>query len=341
MDPYVPPMSGREKFLRLDFNENTTGCSRRVLSAIRKSLDCGRLAAYPEYEESRAKIAAAFGRSPEETILTNGIDDAILLLLSAFVEPGQRVVTAEPCFSMYRFYVSVVDARPVSVRRAADMQFPLKGVRAAAAKGARAILVDNPNNPTGTAIEPRRLIDLARDFPSTLILVDEAYFDFYGQTALPAIARHRNLLVARTFSKAHGLAALRMGCLFAHRETAAILRKAHSPFSVNSVALVAAVAALGDRRGIESYARGVVAARAFFEASLSKMSIPFFPSRSNFVLADFGRRLPSVKGSLRRNGILISDRSAELPGCARITIGTLPQMRRVVRALRSILREPA
>jgi histidinol-phosphate aminotransferase len=336
MDAYQPASFGRDGFLRLDSNENTTGCSPRVLKAITKSLTRDIVATYPEYEEARSKLAAAFGRTPAETLMTNGIDDAILLLMVTFVDPGARVILAEPCFSMYRFYAALADAQVVNVRRTGKMQFPLAEVRREAEKGASAILVDNPNNPTGTAIAPQQLAALARDFPSTVVLVDEAYYDFYGQTALPYIDRHPNLVVTRTFSKSHGLAGLRFGVLFTQAETAGHLRKAHSPYSVNCVALTAACAAVHDQAAVDAYAKRVVEARNFFEAELRDVGIAYFPSSANFVLANFGQRATAVKAGLRERGILVSDRSYELPGCLRITIGTLAQMRRTTKALRAL-----
>ncbi len=337
MDPYKPPSSGRAGYLRLDFNENTAGCSPRVLQAARRCLTKECLATYPEYESTRAEIAAGFGARAGEIQITNGTDDAILLLMNTFVEPGQRVIVAEPCFAMYRFYASLIGAQVVAVERGRDLAFPLTEVRKEARKGARAILVDNPNNPCGTVVPPEDLEALARDFPQTLLLVDEAYYDFYGRTVLPLIRRYRNLAVARTFSKAHGLAGLRIGCLFTHRDTAAHLRKAHSPYSVNVMALEAARAALRDSRAVRAYAREVIAARKLFEQELKKLGMDYAPSFANFVLVRFGSKAAQVKDALRRRGILVRDRSYELPGCVRITIGTLAQTKRLMRELKRVL----
>ncbi len=336
MSPYSAPAEGRGRFLRLDMNENTVGCSPRVLRAVKRQLTRTLLVTYPEYQESLARIAVHFGREPEETLLTNGVDEAIWLLLSAFLEPGQRVVVAEPCFDMYRFYASLLDLEVVTVRRGADMQVPLDSLRRAA-RGARAVLVDNPNNPSGTVLPPRDLEALARDFPKALLLVDEAYYDFYGRTVLPLIRRYRNLVVARTFSKAHGLAALRLGCLFAHRETAAHLKKAQSPYSVNVVALVAACEAVSDQGFLRRYVDQVLASRRKLETALATLGVHYIPSQANFVLANFGERTAAVQKALRRSGILVRDRSHELPGWVRITLGTAPQMRLVIQTLRETL----
>lgn len=337
MDPYKPPSSGRQGYLRLDFNENTVGCSRQVVKAIARALRPDQIAMYPEYESTRAFIAKGFDAHADETQVTNGVDDAILLLMNVFVEPGQRAVIAEPCFAMYRFYASVIGAEVVDIGREPDLSFPLDAARREAKRGARMILIDNPNNPCGTVLAPKHIEGLVRDFPETMVLVDEAYYDFYGHTVIPWIRRYKNLAVARTFSKAHGLAGLRIGCLFTHRETAAHLRKAHSPYSVNVAAMAGATAALRQGAKVKAYAQRVAKAREWFQQQLRRLGIDFVPSHANFVLVRFGQRAGRVKDGLRRQGILVRDRSYELPGCVRITVGTMPQMRRLLRELKGVL----
>ncbi len=194
MAAYSPPSSGREGRLRLDFNENTVGCSPRVLAAIRRHLTRDRLATYPEYESGRERLAAAFGRSVQETIITNGTDEAIQLAINTFVNTGDRVILSEPTFAMYRFYASVAGAQLVNIRPGDDLVFPVEVVRQEIRlMGARAVFIANPNNPTATAVNPDAPEELAAEFTDTLLFVDEAYFDFYGRTLLPRIDRFPNL----------------------------------------------------------------------------------------------------------------------------------------------------
>jgi histidinol-phosphate aminotransferase len=336
MDPYKPPSSGRDGYLRLDFNENTVGCSPRVVRALQRAINRDMLAVYPEYESCRAEMAAAFGCTAEETLLTNGTDDALLLLMNTFVEPGDRVVVADPCFAMYRFYGSLIGAKMVGVPRGPSFEFPALEVLAELRRGARAVFIDNPNNPTGTVAKPSYIESLAHDFPNTLIVVDEAYYDFYGKTALPLRHKYPNLVVTRTFSKAHGLAGMRLGCLFAAGETAAHLRKAHSPYNVNGLAVVAGQAALRDPEYTRRYAKQVLTARKYFEGELRRLKISFIPSSANFVLAKFGERAVAIKDALRDRGILVRDRSYEAPGWVRVTVGTIAQMKRLLRELARI-----
>ncbi len=338
MAPYRPPSSGREGHLRLDFNENTVGSSPRVTALLRRRMTRDRLATYPEYESARDRMAAAFGRPADRTLLTNGTDEAIQLAVNTFVDAGERVIVSEPTFAMYRFYASLAGAEVVNVAPGADWVFPVAAVRAEAARrGARAIFIANPNNPTGTAIHPEAAGSLAADLPDTLVFVDEAYFEFYGRTALPLVERHRNLLVSRTFSKVYGLAALRIGCLFAHRETAAHLRKAQSPYSVNAPAVAAALEAICDRRYAEEYVAAVRRSRVLLEREFQRRGISYLPSEANFILARLGDRARAVRDGLRRRGILARDRSHEIAGAVRFTLGTPSQTRRLIRALGELL----
>ncbi len=338
MAEYRPPSSGREGRLRLDFNENTVGCSPRVAAALRRHITRDRLATYPEYESSRGRLAAAFGRAPEETLLTNGTDEAIQLALNTFVDAGQRVIISEPTFAMYRFYASLAGAEVVSVPCGDDLVFPIEAVRRAAREhGARAIFIANPNDPTGTAIEPEAIERLAAEFPETMVFADEAYFEFFGKTALPMVERRGNLLVSRTFSKVYGLAALRIGCLFAHRDSAACMRKAQSPYSVNAAAVAAALEAVCDREYVNKYVAAAGRSRALLVAELRRRGIEYVPTRANFILARFGARSGAVRDGLRERGILVRDRGPEIAGAVRFTLGTTAQTRRLIQALGEIL----
>ena len=170
-------------------------------------------------------------------------------------------------------------------------------------------------------------------------MVDEAYFEFCGQTALPWIARYPNLFVSRTFSKAFGLAAMRCGCLFSDARNMAMIRKAQSPYSVNSPAVAAALGAICDRRYTEKYVAAVRRSRAMLEGEFRRRGISYVPSEANFILARFGNRnrARAVHDGLRRRGILARDRSHEIAGAVRFTLGTPSQTRRLIRALGELL----
>jgi len=329
---------GRGGMLRLDYNENTVGCSPAVRRAVAR-MTREQFATYPQFGEARKKLARHFRVRPGELVLANGADEALRLVFDAYVERGDQILLVEPTFPMYRLYAQLFAARVEPLHYDAAMRFPLADVLRALRRRPRVFFLANPNNPTGTLVshgELRQILDAARH---TLVVVDEAYVEFCGVTLLRWIRRYPNLVVVRTFSKATGLAGLRFGVLIAQRDVAALLRKPQPPFPVNSAALVAAEAAIRDRGYVRRYVREVTRARAEFSAALSRLGIPHWPSPANFLLADFGPRVNGLLRALEQRGILIRDRRPEFsrPGFVRITIGTRVQMRRVARTIRDLL----
>jgi histidinol-phosphate aminotransferase len=241
MAPYSPPTGGRAEKLRLDFNENTVGCSPRVIEFLSKRLTASQLSIYPEYTDAIRDLAAFFGVSADEFTLTNGTDEAIQLLVNTYVDDGDDVVLLKPSYAMYRFYAEVAGAsiRELEYRRD-DLSFPLEELLAALRPETRAVLIANPNNPTGTGIGQEGLRKILEAAPGAAVLIDEAYYEFSGVTALGWLREFTNLFVSRTFSKVYGMAAMRCGCLFSRAENVQWLRKAQSPYSVNMLAAIAA-----------------------------------------------------------------------------------------------------
>jgi len=335
MDPYRPPSSGRAGKLRLDFNENTVGCSPRVRQALR-GLATRDLAIYPEYSEALPRFAAYFRVSPDQMTLTNGTDEAIQLVVNTYVNAGDTVLLPRPTYAMYHFYAQVAGARLVEVPYAAGLRFPAKELLRKIHSRTRAIFIANPNNPTGTSASPAQLKALLRAAPRAAVVVDEAYFEFSGNTVLPWIAKYPNLFVSRTFSKAIGLATLRLGCLFSRSENIQAVRKGQSPYSVNGVAVALGLAAVRDPGYFRKYAAEVVRARALLCRELDSLGLKFYPSDANFVLVDFGSAAAAVRKQLSEHDILVRDRGYEIPGCIRITVGTVQQTRRLIDVLRSM-----
>jgi histidinol-phosphate aminotransferase len=337
MAPYSPPTAGRAGKLRLDFNENTVGCSPHVVAALRNKLDAGRLAVYPEYGEAKQAIARYFGVAPEQFLFTNGTDEAIQVLVNTYLDDGQEALLLAPSYAMYRFYCEAAGARIKVVEyRQPGMEFPLQETLDAITAETRAVLLANPNNPTGTGVSLVGIERILRRARKAVVMVDEAYYEFSGVTALGEIARAPNLFVSRTFSKVFGMAAMRLGCLFSHEANIAFLRKAQSPYSVNSLAVWAAQAAVEDARYIEEYVTEALAAREVLCLGLERLGISYVPSSANFVLARVGPRAIEVRDALRERDILVRDRSYEAPGCVRITVGTRAQTRRLLAALEEI-----
>jgi histidinol-phosphate aminotransferase len=339
--PYDAPEEGRAGKLRLDFNENTVGCSPTVLRALSR-MTPEQMAIYPEYQVTTRRLARFFHVRPEEIHLTNGIDDALHLIADTFINDGNSVLVAEPTFDMYRFFAELAGARVIALRYDDEMKFPvadvLRELRRPPRRKPRVLYIANPNNPTGTLVQPKDLRRILRAASRTLVLVDEAYFDFSGFTILPWIRQYPNLLVARTFSKSAGLAALRLGCLFAKPEILSAMRRACTPYPVNTAALVAAEASIRDARFLRNYTREVLQSRALLEKGLVRLGARIYPSEANFVLADFGPGAHRMVRALERKGILVRERK-DFPreGFVRISAGTRADTRRLLRAIEEIL----
>jgi histidinol-phosphate aminotransferase len=337
MAPYSPPSAGREGRLRLDFNENTVGCSPAVVEFLRAHLTASQLSIYPEYVEAMRELAAFFEVGEDEFTLTNGTDEAIQVLVNTFVDDGDEVVVLKPSYAMYRFYAEVAGALVREVEyHPATLAFPMDELLAAITPGTRAVLIANPNNPTGTAIDLEGVRRILLAAPQAAVLIDEAYFEFSEITALPWIREHSNLFVSRTFSKVYGMAAMRCGCLFSGAQNVAWMKKAQSPYSVNTMAVLAARAAIRDRAYVESYVDEVLAARALAYEGLHQLGIKTYPSEANFILFQLGERAIPIRDALRERGVLVRDRSYEIPGCVRVTIGTRVQVERFLEELRTL-----
>jgi histidinol-phosphate aminotransferase len=337
MQPYTPPTAGRSGKLRLDFNENTVGCSPRVIEAIRQGVEAEGLSVYPEYGDAKAAIAQYFRVAQEQFVFTNGTDEAIQVFINTYVDDRQEVVTLKPSYAMYRFYAEVAGAKVTEVPYPLpEMEFPLDAILNAITPETRAVLLANPNNPTGTAVSLEGIARILRKARKAAVLIDEAYYEFSGITALPEIERAPNLFVCRTFSKVFGMAAMRLGCLFSHAANIQYLHKAQSPYSVNMLAVMAARAAVEDTEYVQNYVVEALAARELLAIGLEHLGIHYVPSSANFVLGRFGARAIEVRDALRAKGILVRDRSYEAPGCVRITVGTREQTRQLLAALSEV-----
>ncbi len=334
MKEYHPPLGSRE-MLRLDFNENTFDCSPRVREVL-GSISAGALTRYPEREPVEAIVAAHLGLAAEQVALTNGVDEAIHVLFEAFLEAGDELLLPVPTYTMYEVYASATDARVVAVQAGDDLLFPFERLLAAITPKTKIIAIANPNSPSGTAATREQLLQIARRAPHAVVLVDEAYFHFFGETVIDLIGVIPNLVIARTFSKAYGLAGLRLGLLAGPVDLMRWVRRVLSPYSVNSLALACLPPALEDSAYLDWYVGEVLAARSEFEAALDQVKLRRWPSRANFILVDIGPRHAEFVRRMRASGVLVRDRSSD-PGCdgrVRITIGIRKQMQHAILALK-------
>ena len=337
MASYHPPSGGRRNKLRLDFNENTVGAPPHVLDFIKRYLTAADLSIYPEYTNALQDLATHFGVSENELTLTNGTDEAIQLLINTFVNDNDAVLMLRPSYAMYRFYAQLAGAQIDEIDyRPGTLAFPLEELLERIDANTRAVLISNPNNPTGTATSVGAVEKILKKAPTAAVLVDEAYYEFCGVTVLPLLREYGNLFVSRTFSKIYGMAGMRCGCLFSQAGNVAHLRKAQSPYSVNAVAAMAARIAVQDQKFVEEYVLEVLTARELLYVGLEKLHLPYIKSQANFVLFQAGDRALEIRDLLKARGVLVRDRSYELPGCVRVTVGTRDQAQRFLDELEQI-----
>jgi len=339
MPEYHPPLAGREA-LRLDFNENTLAPSPRVMERLRATTAEG-LTKYPEREPMERIVAAHFGLQGEQVLLTNGVDEAIHLMCCAFLEDDDEALICTPTFFMYDVSVQMMTTHLRKVQVDATLEFPFEEFVQAITERTKLMIVASPNNPTGAVVSRAQLLAIAKAAPQAVLMVDEAYFHFHGETTMDDVATVPNLIVARTFSKAYGLANLRIGMLAGSAELLKYVRKVSSPYNVNGVALDCLPVALADEEYLAWYAEQVRVGRERMMEGLREMGVPFFPSHANFVLMNIGPKHKELLVAMRAHGVLLRDRSTD-PGCdgfVRITIGVEEHVTRGLAALKVSLHE--
>lgn len=346
---YSAPLEGRRGLLRLDFNENTVGPSPRVVEAIR-AIPADHYAIYPEYDGLReAVVCSLVGRSltPAHIGLFNGVDAAIHAVFQAFGSPGDLLLTTSPTFGYYtpcaRMQGMAIEAIPYSLP---DFGFPLEAIRAAleapdAAAGApRILLICNPNNPTGTRLAPERILELAAAAPDTLVVVDELYEAFTGDSVLPVadFAAAPNLLVLRSLAKTAGLAGLRIGFAIGAPALVERVGRVCGPYDINSFAVTAAHAALADQAYVDAYVAEVLRARDQLLNQLRQAGVRHHAAGGNYLLLWPRRSAKAVEADLRQAGILVRSMAGKplIDGSLRVSLGTGEQMERFWEAYRAI-----
>jgi histidinol-phosphate aminotransferase len=339
MPEYHPPLAGREA-LRLDFNENTVAPSPRVYAKL-QSLTSEGLTIYPERHAVEVITAEAHGLQPDQVLLTNGVDEAIHLLACTFLEPEDEALICPPTFFMYDVSVALMGATLVKVQADDSMAFPFERYLEAITPKTKLIIVANPNNPTGTTVPREQLLAIAKAAPQAVLFVDEAYFHFHGDSVMGDVGQVPNLIVGRTFSKAYGLANLRVGMLAGEERLIRYVRKAGSPYNVNGVALAVLPEALADQAYLNEFVTMIHEQRERIQVSLHELGVRTWPSAANFVLMDIGAKHKELVAKMREHGVLLRDRSTD-PGCdgyVRITVGNEAQTSQGLEALRASLEE--
>ena len=331
--------------LRLHLNENTAGCSPRVLEAMRR-ITREEAAVYPDYDEAVNACASKFGVAAESVLLVNGLDEGILLAALVMLRGGTaadpyEAVVVQPAFDMYAACADGVGGRIVDVLPGRDLGLPTRRILDALSDRTRILFLTSPNNPTGLSIPAGTVESIARAAPQAMVFLDEAYADFSGESMIGAAASGAipNLIVGRTFAKAYGLAGVRAGALFGTPAGLAAMRRVIPPYSLNLFAAAALPAALADVEYYNWYLSEVRESKGLLYEVLERHGVRYWPSGGNFVLAFFGEALGSVVSGLAERGIHIRDRSADpgCTGCARMTAGVVAHTQRLVSALEEVM----
>ncbi len=331
--------------LRLHQNENTAGCSPRVLEALRR-ITREDMGFYPPYTAATEAAARYFGVDASHVALVNGLDEGIMGACIAYLRPAAgagtipEAVVPEPSFEIFRFDTAVAGGRLIQVMPRPDFAFPLEEVLAAITPATRVVFVTNPNNPTGVSAPFDAIRAIARRLPKEAILfLDEAYAEFAGRSFVSDLPAFPNVVIGRTFSKAFGLAAIRIGAVIGAPEALDPIRYVVPVYSVNIAAVFAVQAALDDRDYLEEYLRQVKESKALVYAACDRLRLKCWPSDANFVLIRVGDRVADVIRFARSRGVFLRDRSNEpgCSGCLRFGAGVVEHTRRGLSVLEEAL----
>ena len=361
---YSAPLEGRRGLLRLDFNENTVGPSPQVVAAIR-AMPADHFAIYPEYDGLREAVVASLlatagvaasqapgagGLSADHIGLFNGVDAAIHAVFHAYGDRGDRLLTTSPTFGYYTPCAQMqgmeIEAIPYGLP---DFVFPLEALTAALLRPGVAppklLLICNPNNPTGTRLAPDPILALAAAAPQTLVVVDELYEAFTGDSVLPALlgggdpfAAYPNLVVLRSLAKTAGLAGLRIGFAIGAPAVVDRISRVTGPYDINSLAVTAALAALADQAYVDAYVAEVLGARDWLVAQLLQAGVRHHSAGGNYLLIWPQADPRAVEQALRQAGILVRSMAGKplIDGSLRVSLGTRAQMEQFWRAYGAI-----
>jgi len=327
--------------LRLHLNENTGGCSPRVIEAICR-LKPTDISTYPSYPSLVLTIAKYFDVDPEWVLLTNGLDEGILMAAIGHISKARihdaETIVPTPAFDPYPNSTAAAGATPVRVPANPDLSFPTDAVIEAITPRTRMIFLNTPNNPTGQLISIRDLCRISEAAGDAIVLIDEAYIEFGGESFLPQLSRYPNVLVGRTFSKAYGLAGMRVGIVIGQPPALQPVRDVTLPFNINVIALYAVEAALEDTEFLPRYAAQVNESRDMLYAACRRLGLEYWESAANYVLVRVGETAPFMR-ALSARRIHVRDRSKDpsTPGCVRITAGMVEHTTAAIEALESVV----
>ncbi|PWU00074.1 MAG: hypothetical protein C5B53_04650 [Candidatus Melainabacteria bacterium] len=323
---YQAPPEGRLPFARLDFNENTVGFSE-TFDGLDKDFPFN---VYPEYGQAVRLFAEVFGVNPGNLLFTNGSDEGIAVIASTFIEPGvDTAVLSSPTFFGITHSLSLAGAELKQISVNPDLSFNTSAIENALAQSPKIAMFASPDNPTGATLDTDLILRWCKQYPNTLFAVDEAYAEYSEHSLLPFVANYDNLLVLRTFSKAWGLAGLRLGLIIGREELIGHLKVVRLPYSVNSVAISSAMRLLAERDRVQSLAKKTMERKNTLIAALRKRGYKVIEGAGNFFLLGVGFNAQELADYLQLRGILVRNRSQGsspsehvLWGFVRVTVGS-------------------
>ena len=337
----------RDEFLRLDKNENLKGFSKEVIEDILKMVTSDFLTAYPDASPLYKKLAQCLEISQEQIYLSAGSDAGIKAVFEVYVESEDEVVVIHPTYAMYYVYSKMFNARLIEVSFDKNLSLPVERITEKISSTTKLICIANPNSPTGTVFSVKdleKIIEIASE-NGALVLVDEAYYQFWGSSAIDLVSDHDNLIVVRTFSKALGLASARLGYLVSTPETVSHLFRVRPMYEVNSFAISLGLYMLEHPDIAKEYVNKIEQSRKWLKEELSKDGIDIAPGFANFVLINVGdsKRASQITEILLNEKIVIKGgfRETCLKPYTRVGLGTLDQMRYFLKKFREALKEIA
>ena len=335
---------GLKQVIKLASNENPFGASPKAISAMKKCLSG--VNRYPDSQGYylKKRLARHFKLEPENFVLGNGSDELIDLLIKTLVEPDENIVTSEGTFLEYEI-VSAANDRRVKRAPLRYFKYDLGEMLKLVDKKTKLIFIANPNNPTGTYLTKYEVSEfLSALSKKVMVVFDEAYDTFVDvddyPDSLSYFKRKKNVVILKTFSKAYGLAGLRLGYLMADAELVHFMERMRQPFNVNTLAQAGGLAAMEDKKFLKKTRRLTIQGKNFIYKELSSMGLGFLPSETNFILIDTGRDGMEVFKAMLKFGVIVRDMHAYgLKNFIRVTIGTQKENERFVRVLRKVLKE--
>lgn len=332
---------GLRDVIKMASNENPLGPSPKALAAIKRYLpDLNR---YPESGcfYLRQALSKRLKVKPEQLIVGNGSDELIVLALRAFVDEGDEVVIATPTFLIYEI-VSKIQGAKIKKVPTRYFKYNLKAMKYAVTKNTKMLFIANPDNPNGTYVTKYELEEFLKDLPESMIVfIDEAYFDFVAEKDYPNGLNYitkNNIIVTRSFSKSYGLAGLRIGYGISRPEIIRCMDSVREPFNVNSMAQIAAIAALKDRAFLSKTKKVTEKGRRFLYGEFKEMGLRYIPSVTNFVLFEVGKDATEVYKRLLKKGVIVRSMKAwDMDTFIRVTVGKEKENKRFIKELKKII----